>query len=94
MPKLFEIAPARTGGRQTRGSLRPFLRLHGPCERAGADAFFNKGRRKTNEKARIIPVDELRDARQPAAYLGLGSGNCDRDQLCRSVCKNGCIRQL
>ena len=24
MPKLFEIAPARTGGRQTGGPLRPF----------------------------------------------------------------------
>lgn len=46
MPRLLEIAPARTGGRQTGGSLRPFLRLHGPRERAGADAFFNKGKEK------------------------------------------------
>ena len=91
MPRLFEIAPARTGGRQTGGSLRPFLRLHGPCERAGADAFFSEGKEKTNEKAHIVPADGLCDGRQPAACLGPGSGNCE---LCQRICSYVCKRQL
>lgn len=68
MPKLFEIAPARTGGRQTGGLLRPFLRLHGPCERAGADAFLLGG--TTLEETYFINVSCIGHGIRLAARAG------------------------
>ena len=84
MPRLLLIAPARAGGRQTGGALRPFCVCTARVSGRVQALFFGERKEKTDEKARTIPADGLCDGHRPTACHDPGGGG-DGDHIDDSI---------